>query len=572
MQVLILVVPRIIQAVEKFPFTPAGKIDYKKVAEMCNTASPVVAVPKLSVTESQIAQVWRDLLAFPETEKITGNSSFVELGGHSVLQLRLASKLSTLYKQNIPMGKIISANTLSDMADIVDTIKDAAKSVAVTELKPLGLANVAPIEADWVQKYEIKRGASSFNVTFAAAIDAEKIDVDHLISSWNAVLARHKIFRSRYHLSDKHPHGVSRQYSRYCPQVVSLDDANFDLWREVNRPFHLDRQNPIRVFVTESVMLATLSHIIADLTTLQVILKEVMQLYNEEALPKIQHRYADTVQWSSPVTVAQQQWWQEYLKGADDSHHLISQLSKRTAYDGVTRLAPIPKPLAKMLLQFSVQKKITLHQVALAAVALALQSDSDSTDMVLGGPYFNRGTDDVETVGLFLEPIPIRIQHSAGKGDFLHSVQSASQTAIANVIPWNQILEAVSKTEPVFPNQALTDVMVTFHDDRTTPKLPIDGMDMLVTYTKGSKFTLLVEFCAVSDDTVLLRMEYDNTLISGSGIQKIWSLVEEALQSVVTGLSYVEIKDRLRNVAVVEFPANSKTESFFGKRMEIFKD
>ena len=563
--------PRIIRAVEKFPFTPAGKIDYKKIAEVCTTAAPVAALTKLSVTESQIAQVWRDLLALPETDKILGDSNFAELGGHSVLQLRLASKLSNVYKQNIPMAKIIGASTLSEMAKIVDDIKGTAGSQADSGLQPLGPTNVAPIEADWVQKYEIKRGTSAFNVTFAAAIDAKKIDIDHLVASWNGVLARHQIFRSRYHPSEKHAHGVSRLYSRYCPQVVRLEDESFDLWREVNRPFHLDRQNPIRVFITDSTMLASMSHIIADLTTLQVVLKEVMQLYNEEALPRVQRKYADTVQWASPVTDAQKQFWQEYLKDSDASQHLISQLPKRSAYDGVTRLTQLPKPLAKQLLKYSVQNKITLHQMALGAVALALQTDSDATDMVLGGPYFNRGADDVETVGLFLEPIPIRVQHSNEKGDFLQAVQSASQSAIANAIPWNQILEAVSKTEPVFPNQALTDVMVTFHDDRTAPKLPIEGMDPLVTYTKGSKFTLLVEFCAVTDDTVLLRLEYDNTLISDAEIERICGLVEEALQAMIAGTSYAAMKEQLRSVDLSGKEGGS-IESYFGKSFAAFRD
>jgi hypothetical protein len=53
--------------------------------------------------------------------------------------------------------------------------------------------------------------------------------------------------------------------------VVRLDTAALDVWHEVNRLFHLDWQNPIRVFITENMMLASMRHIIADLTTLQVV-------------------------------------------------------------------------------------------------------------------------------------------------------------------------------------------------------------------------------------------------------------------------------------------------------------
>ena len=227
--------------------------------------------------------------------------------------------------------------------------------------------------------------------------------------------------------------------------------------------------------------------------------------------------------------------------------------------------------MAKRLLQYSVESKTTLHQIALGATALALQTDSDNTDIVMGGPYFNRGADDVETVGLFLEPIPIRVQHSASKGSFMSAVQAASQSAIANAMPWHEILQAVSRTEAVFPNQALTDVMVTFHDDRTAPRLPIDGLEPLVTYTKGSKFTLLVEFCAVTEDVVLLRLEYDNTLISDAQIQRILQLLEEALESIIAGKSYAEMKQRLRNVETAEKVEGGAPENYFGKPFANFR-
>lgn len=469
------------------------------------------------------------------------------------------------------MAQIISAATLKDMAQIVDSIKGTVQSDTEASLVPLGTSNVSPIEADWVQKYSLKRGTSAFNVTYGATIDASTIDMEHLVSSFNAVLARHQIFRSRYHASNKHPHGVARTYSRYSPQVVRLDAAAFDLWREVNRPFHLDRQNPIRVFVTEKMLLASMSHIIADLTTLQVVLREVGLLYNEEALPRIKHRYANTTQWASPISPEQENWWRAYLKDSEKSANLVSRLPKRSAYDGVTRLTRLAKPLAQRVLAFSAENKVTLHQLALGAVALALQSDTEGTDIVLGGPYFNRGADDVDTVGLFLEPIPIRITHAQNtKTSFLNSVQTASQAAIAHAIPWTSILGAVGATDAVLPNQPLTDVMVTFHDDRGSGKLAIGGLEPVVTFTKGAKFTLLVEFCAVSEDGVVLRLEYDNTVLGEREIRRICKLIEGALEGVVDGKSYEGIKEGLKGVEVGA--EEGGMESWFGKRFAELKE
>lgn len=82
---------------------------------------------------------------------------------------------------------------------------------------------------------------------------------------------------------------------------------------------------------------------------------------------------------------------------------------------------------------YAATQNVTFHQIALAAVALALQNDDVDTDIVVGAPFLGRKCQsDLETVGLFLEPLPIRIKfpvHGAQAGieepqpaSFIHAV------------------------------------------------------------------------------------------------------------------------------------------------------
>lgn len=72
--------------------------------------------------------------------------------------------------------------------------------------------------------------------------------------------------------------------------------------------------------------------------------------------------------------------------------------------------------------------------------------------------------------------------------------------------------------------------MVTFHADPNALHLSIPGIDPLLTWTEGAKFKLLVEFCAVSDETLLLRLEYDSQIFSLAHVRRIQKLVLEALE------------------------------------------
>ena len=567
--------PRRIMAVDKFPMTPAGKLDYKEIANQC-TATPAqpAASKKLqlsSKTEIALADLWKELLSLgSDSDIVTPESSFVSLGGHSVVQLRLASKISKSFGVKMPVTRIVESNNLSELAKTLDGLIKNVPTTQTQVVKPLGRNKVSPIEYEWLDKYDLELGTSAFNVTFACKIDSSKVDVDQLIACWNAVLARHDIFRSRSHL-DYRGKGPRRIYARYSPQVLRAH--TFNLWREANRPFHLDRQHPIRVIVSKTMMLASMSHLIADLTSLQVVLAEVIRLYRGQGLAPIKRRYHETTQWSTPATIAETAWWTQYLDGTvTHRDYSIPNLTHRSSYGGQTHMTKLSKTLATRAIQFSETTSTTLHQLALASVALALQCTRDDSDIVLGGPYFNRGQDDLETVGLFLEPIPIRIQFPATRDSsvasthsFVRAVQRASQSAIAHAIPWNQLLQAVG-VRPDFPNHPLLDVMVTFHDDRTSPKMPVDGLDPLITYTKGSKFALLVEFCAISNGTILMRLEHDTECIPADRIQGVERMILEALRMVVEGVGYTSIKQKLRTMTALP-GQKSKVKRYFGQGM-----
>ncbi|OAG08642.1 acetyl-CoA synthetase-like protein [Paraphaeosphaeria sporulosa] len=540
-------IPRMITAVSKFPMTPAGKLDYKEIAARSGVAvSSSTNSNPLLPTEKLVAQVWRELLALAPTEEFTKTSNFAELGGHSVLQIRLTGRLCSVFKIEIPMAKVIQCANLAEMAAKVDQFRSRSNIADPSpKSERLGAFRVSPIEAEWFEKYEIKQGCSAFNVTFATKLNPELVDIDHLTTSWNAVLARHQIFRSNYHRDESLPERVRRSYARYAPQVEQVD--HFYLSEEVNRPFNLQRECPIRIFISHDTMLVCMSHIIADLTTLQVVLKEVVQFYDGCGLPKLQRKYADVVTWNRPATASQLQWWQEYLQGCNTVPHNLSHLPKRTSYDGLTRYTHLPKSLAQQVFQYSTTTKTTLHQMALASVSLALQRESNSTDIVLGAPYFNRQAEDLETVGLFLEPLPIRITHSEDSAStFIQDVQKCSQSAIANAIPWIQLLACVGETQHNFPNHALLDIMVTFHDDRGSPKLSMEGLKPLIACANGSKFLLLVEFTAIADDCVVLRLEYDNTQISKTEIARVEATMLKALESISAETGYNELKKELR--------------------------
>ncbi|KAL8701492.1 MAG: hypothetical protein Q9201_004878 [Fulgogasparrea decipioides] len=542
--------PRMIAAVDKFPMTPIGKVDYKEVSNSVNPATKLASKQSTSASEKSLIAAWREALQLGAEVVVDGDSNFADLGGHSLAQLLLASRLSKVFGCQISFSLIASSVTLRDLAQAIDALTGHSIPAAAVRREPmLGELAVSPIEREWWLKYRLKAGSSAFNVSFVCALDRSAVDIERLVIAWNTVMARHCILRCRFVLD--HRLGLQRIYSDCAPQARRA--YSVDVVREINRPFKLDRSNPIRVTIADDRLVVVISHIICDLTALQILLREAQMVYNGVVLPSIMQTYMETTVWNQTASRENLDFWSKQFENAPACSYGVPNAPARVDYMGSSLLRRVPTDSYKRLTDFATASKFTLHQIALAAVALALHTATNDIDITLGGPYLNRPTaPDLETVGLFLEPLPFRIQYSppsatASCTSYLRAVQESSRSSLSHAVPWTQLLEHLN-IEPSFPNHPLLETMVTFHADPNALHTSLPGLEPLLTWTEGAKFKLLVEFCAVSNKTLLLRLEYDTRIFSPAHIRRIQKLVLEALELLMAETPFVEARKRLQRV------------------------
>jgi acyl carrier protein len=67
--------------------------------------------------EQTIAQIWSELLGI---EEIGAHDSFLELGGDSLLAVRLISRLRDVFNQNVPLRLIFEASTVAELAKAIE--------------------------------------------------------------------------------------------------------------------------------------------------------------------------------------------------------------------------------------------------------------------------------------------------------------------------------------------------------------------------------------------------------------------------------------------------------------------
>jgi len=111
---------------EQLPLTPNGKIDRKVLRKMeikGSTAAGSQYTPPRNDIEKQILAIWKQLLNTGDLDNPIGiNDNFFDLGGHSLLLIKLKSKLEKNFKLNweIPIVELFNYPTIARLASFIE--------------------------------------------------------------------------------------------------------------------------------------------------------------------------------------------------------------------------------------------------------------------------------------------------------------------------------------------------------------------------------------------------------------------------------------------------------------------
>jgi hypothetical protein len=111
---------------DSVPYTPNGKIDRKALAErVCSgdrtgAREPEKPAREMSFStaadasiEGDLHKIWSDLL---QRDDFTVNDNFFEIGGHSILAVRMQGQISRLMSMKVPISIIFQNPTISGIA------------------------------------------------------------------------------------------------------------------------------------------------------------------------------------------------------------------------------------------------------------------------------------------------------------------------------------------------------------------------------------------------------------------------------------------------------------------------
>jgi amino acid adenylation domain-containing protein len=110
-------VPAVIICLPQFPLTANGKLDVRALP--APTFGDLAFVPPQTAVEQQLALLWQQLLALPDS--IGRQAHFFRLGGHSLLVTRLNNAIHQQFGLELPLRVIFENPELAALAALIDT-------------------------------------------------------------------------------------------------------------------------------------------------------------------------------------------------------------------------------------------------------------------------------------------------------------------------------------------------------------------------------------------------------------------------------------------------------------------
>lgn len=461
-------VPSYFIALPKIPLTPNGKLDRKALPEI--DASKVVKenyVAPRNQTEETLVKIWEDILGVQE---IGIKDHFFELGGHSLMISQMINRVHKDMDKRIPF-KIFYTNPT------VESLSQSLLDETFTKIEAAPQAeayDLSPSQTRFWLLQKIQGKSKEFNIYNSFKMQD---DLDHSMfeEAFNIFIDRHEVLRTAFVEVDGLP---KQQIQPFAPVVVPFYEVtNAETIKEAvfDHAFDFDEGALYEIAIakdaTGTYLFFNMHHIIGDGWSLEIISKELMEIYdaivNGKApnLTPITIHYKDYANWQnqlleSPELKAQKEYWEEKLAGdipyiqlPTDFTPKAKKADSKSAFYTVYLDAAMQENIKKLTSQY----KISAFSVFAAALKVLINRLTATEDVVIGIPAANRNHYQLkDMIGCFLNTLMLRdtLQTNVTFEEFLLQVNTTLTEALSNQnYPFEYVLEDIkaAKERDRFP-------------------------------------------------------------------------------------------------------------------------
>lgn len=480
----------------QLPLTRHGKIDRSALPLPGRGQQTEHYQAPRSQLEKQLCRIFSELLA---VEQVGLQDSFFDLGGHSLLAIQLLIRLRAHTGQEIQLSELFAHPRVAELAARLDRTEKEARPLRKKLQSHRGLKlRKAPqhkrLKLSYSQELwwtifptqaELEHGIQN---SYAAIEIQGTVDIPRLERSFQAIIARHDVLRTRFENVERRPSMLIENSVSFELPVHRFHKAEKELILKAlednaQAPFQLSQAPLMRAALylceqssnsEKSWLMLSVSHLIFDGWSLKNLLHELNILYGAAVqgrggerskspdfselpdlpdLPKLPYQYADYAYWhrkwiNKQVLRKQMLYW---LRKGQDMQVVLdlptdNPRSSALSFAGASVSFAVPPEQLQALKEVAQTHNASLYMLLMAAFQLMLFRYSGNPDIFVGTPVANRPARELEPMlGLFVNFIVIRgrLQAEMPFADFVAQIRQNCLEAFAHQdLPFQMLVKA----------------------------------------------------------------------------------------------------------------------------------
>ena len=526
--------PSVFIRMEKFPLNTSGKVDKARLPHPTEQISRAEFIRPSTELETTVAEVWVQTMDFTD---IGVNDNFFELGGTSLNAVKMTTVLNKRLGIELSPRHIFEYPTVKQLAGLISKLPKKG----FLAISPVGEKAFYPASSAQKRQYilrQLEGERAGYNVSFAVLLEG-RLDTERLEAALKGLLARHESLRTGFELRDGEPVQVVRAEVPFSLEHLKTDKEATDiasLLAAFVRPFDLGRAPLFRrglISLSEDryILLFDMHHIISDGASVDVLIRELGELYTGDELPPLKIQYKDYAAWhnallKSEAISAQETYWLERFSGELPVLNMPLDHPRPTVRSGAGGQVSFAadKKLTSSLKKLASETGTTLFMALMAAYNILLSKYTGQEDIIIGMPAEGRQHADLHgLIGMFVNTLAIR-SHPAGEktaSSFLEEIRDDVLSAFENQdYPFEELVDKSGVKRNVSRNP-LFDTMLTLQKADYS-KLELGGVSarLIECDLKTSKFDLMLE-AVDRGETLTLGIEYDTALFERATVERL---------------------------------------------------
>ena len=541
--------------------------------------------------EKKLCEIWEEIL---EIQGIGIYDNFFDLGGHSLKAAILIARIHKEFNANVPLGEIFNKNTIKELAGYINS---AVKS-EFNALQPVIQKEYYEVSAAQKRLFilsQIEGANTAYNEPCIFTIEG-LLDKQRLETAFKVIVNRHEALRTSIELADGVP--VQRIFANVQFELDYLEIQEESLDSVINnfiKPFDLStaplfRAMLVKVDKEKHVLMYDMHHAITDGISLNVLIRDLCDVYQGKDLPALKIQYKDYSEWQNnhfkTVSIQKQQdYWINKFSGDIPVLNLPTDHQRPSiqSFEGDTVYFSLDKTIADELYKLAKETGTTLYMILLAAYNILLSKYSGQDDIIVGSPVAGRPHQDLQDIiGMFVNTLAMRNYPQQEKTflQFLEGVKENTLKALENQNCQFENLVQKLELKRDLSRNPLFDTMFTLQN-MIIPDIQLAALTIKpLRHQKNiSKFDITLEAVEGSEG-IFLNFEYCTKLFEKNTIKKMAShfknIVREAVKKRNILLSDIDMLDEEErkqliygfNLTDTEYQKNKTIPMLFEEQVE----